>query len=447
VQLKAARTGLAGLVFDSGAATHQSSELAALAFDGLLRDRVIASVLAKRAELADESGASSIRVAVERLDDGNGASALIARGEVLVVDPGQDSGVELLQRLGYRILSSVGPILRLRRPNAEAVEVASVCQALRALGVTAGPNYVTAAGPVAKGALGIAAPALTKLDLGRRPAGDLRGSGVRVVVIDTGIDRSAVEASNGWLDSIEVDDGPTGNRDLLDSVPAPDGFLDDGAGHGTFVAGVVRQMAPACEVTAVRALDSDGVGTEFATAEALFDLADSDAPPHVVNLSLACLASETLAPIAMSAALEALRERHPDTVIVAAAGNDGSAVPTWPATHKTVLSVGALEGQRPARYSNRGHWVDFSVPADGVVSTYVQGTRVSKTGNKVEHAGAYAAWSGTSFAAPQVAGQIAALMGGGARASQAIAMLRRESWPAGEAGRILAQPWSLTYDE
>jgi len=438
MQLEAPRTGLAGLAFDLGAATHQRGELAALAGDGLLRERVIASVVAKRGELADEPGDSSTRVAVQRLDDGNGSCALVARGELLVVSPIQGPALQLLRRLGYDLLSSAGPILRLRLADAEAAEVASVCQALRALGVTAGPNYVTAAGPIVKGVLGIAAPTTTLMDPGSRPVGDLRGSGVQVAVIDTGIDRSAVEASNGWLAGVEVDDGPTGNRDLLDSVPAPDGFLDDAAGHGTFVAGMVRQLAPACEVIAVKALDSDGVGSEFAAAEALFDLADSEAPPQVVNLSLACLASETVAPIAMRAALEALRERHPDTVIVAAAGNDGSAVPTWPAAHKAVLSIGAAEGRRPTRYSNRGYWVDFSVPADGVVSTYVQGTRVSKTGDRVEHTGAYAAWSGTSFAAPQVAGRIAALMGEGAHAAQAIAMLRREAWPAGEAGRILA---------
>jgi subtilisin family serine protease len=443
MRLESVRTGLAGLVFDSAAATQQSGQLGSFVGDGTLRDRVVESVLTKRRELADESGDSATRVAVQRYDDPARSSALIARGEVLVAGTDADPGIQLLRRLGFRILSSAWPILRLRRSDAEVDEVVSVCRALRELGLAAAPNYVTAAGVVWKG---LAVPAATRLDPGDRRVHDRSGQGITVAVVDTGIDHNAVQASNGWLAGIDVDDGLDSNRDLLDSVPAPDGFLDDGAGHGTFVAGVVRQVAPSCAVTAVKALDSDGVGTEFSAAEALFDFAEKDIVPQVVNLSLACLASEAIAPIAIRAALERLRERHPEIVVVAAAGNDGSAVPTWPAAHKTVLSVGALDGHRPARWSNRGHWVDFSVPADGVVSTYVQGVRAT-TDSIVEYSGPYAAWSGTSFAAPQIAGRIAALLSEGKDASEAVAILRRESRPAGDAGRVFTRPVSLSDDE
>jgi subtilisin family serine protease len=295
---------------------------------------------------------------------------------------------------------------------------------------------------VIKGLLDLATPRATTVDPGSRPTGTRLGAGVRVGIIDTGIDPPSVAAEHRWLDRVPVDLAPDGNQDLLDSVPAPDGYLDEGAGHGTFVAGIVRQTAPDCEISMIRALDSDGVGTEFSVAEALFDLADSDDPPHVVNLSLACLASEALAPVAITAALDALLERHPDTVVVAAAGNDGSSAPTWPAAHKAVLAVGAAEDDRPAAYSNRGFWVDFAAPADGIVSTYVRGTRAPGDGARqgarpVVHDTDYAAWSGTSFAAPQVAGAIAVALADGATPSEAVTALRRRSVRGTEAGWIV----------
>jgi subtilisin family serine protease len=434
--------GLDQLLSDRGIAARQRAALVELAGATPLRDRVVAHVLATRGHLAEEAVASSIRVAVDRITAPDGAPALIARGEILLCGSSGDAAVALLERLGYEIVSSVGPLLRLRRHGTPGAEVLATCDGLRTLGVRAGPNHVAAAGPVGKGVLGLAAPQATTVDPGPRPAADDRGAGISVAVVDTGVDPAAVAADHGWLAGIAVEDGPDGNRDLLDSVPAPDGHLDDAAGHGTFVAGLVRQMAPACEVLALKALDSDGLGTELSVAEALFRLAESDVAPQVVNLSLACVAGEGLAPIAIDAALDALAERHPDTVVVAAAGNDGKTVPTWPAAQKGVVAVGAGDGLRSASYSNRGYWVDYTVPADGIVSTYVRGTRPA-TGTDGRGApqrfdGDYAAWTGTSFAAPQVAGTLAALLSEGRNGREAMRELRRRSIPAGDAGRVFA---------
>jgi hypothetical protein len=83
----------------------------------------------------------------------------------------------------------------LTKPDAEADEVMSACQALRELGVLAASNHVTAAGIVWKG-LAVAAP--TRLDPGERRADASPGRGVTVAVVDTGIDRSSVEAPHGW---------------------------------------------------------------------------------------------------------------------------------------------------------------------------------------------------------------------------------------------------------
>lgn len=323
------------------------------------------------------------------------------------------------------------------------------CEALRGLGVSAAPNYVTAVAAVGKGMSGLAMPKPTAASPGDRPVHYRRGAGVWVAVIDTGIAPEAVAAAHGWLDGIEVDHSADGNCDLLDAVPAPDGFLDEAAGHGTFVAGIVRQIAPACQVTAIKVLDSDGVGTDFSVAEAFFRLADAEDAPDLVNLSLVCSDDEAAGPIAIEAAIEALTTRHPGTLVVAAAGNDGASTPTWPAASKSVLAVGALDGTRPAAYSNTGYWVDFSVPADGIVSTFVQGARKVETPEpasheQIEYKGAFAAWSGTSFAAPQVTGLLAGLLSEGLPPGEAVAELKRRSVRTDNVGRIPQMPtgWS-----
>ena len=433
--------GFDRLLFDREVAARQRLALVELARSASLRDRVIAHVLAKRSHLADEVGGGSMRVAVDRIAYRGGVPALIASGEILVAGTTRDTAVSLLERLGYDVVSTVGPLVRLRRPGTPSAEVLAACNGLRTLGIVAGPNHVVAAGPIGKGVLGLVAAQPTTLDPGPRPAADDRGAGISVAVVDTGVDPAAVSAGNGWLAGIAVEDGPDGNRDLLDSVPAPDGYLDDAAGHGTFVAGLTRQMAPSCEVVAVKALDSDGIGTELSVAEALFRLAEADVAPQVVNLSLACVAGEELAPVAIDAALDALVERHPDTVVVAAAGNDGTTAPAWPAAHKAVVAVGASDKVRPAPYTNRGYWVDYAVPADGVVSTYVHGERPSvgasdERGAPVRFDGDYAAWTGTSFAAPQVAGALAWLLSEGRSPRAALGELRRRSVRASETGRV-----------
>jgi subtilisin family serine protease len=433
---------LTRLRFDVSAAERQASDLQLLAHDVELAQRALDQLLARRAELGGETGCSATRVAVQLLPTSNGGTVLAAAGELLVAGAGREAAALLLERRGFAVVGTVGPVTRLVRRNASAAEVLAAGAALRDLGVIARPNYITAVGPVGKGMTGLASARPTTCQPGDRPAGDCRGAGVRVTVIDTGIDPAAAAASHGWLDDIHIDDSADGNRDLLDAVPAPDGLLDEGAGHGTFVAGIVRQIAPACEVAAVRALDSDGIGSDFSVAEALMRLADAEDAPDLVNLSMACMADELVAPIAIEAAIEALTTRHPGTLIVAAAGNDGSASPVWPAASKLVLSVGAREGSRAATYSNTGYWVDFSAPANGIVSTYVQGVReidVTASGlpERIEYGSSYAAWSGTSFAAPQVTGLLAVLRSEGLSPHQAVGQLKRDSVKANDIGRMI----------
>ena len=74
-------------------------------------------------------------------------------------------------------------------------------------------------------------------------------------------------------------------------------------------------------------LDSEGYGTELDVARALIAHGDAD----VINLSLGCYSHDDLPPVALT---EALRHVAPTTAVVAAAGNDSTHRPLWPAAHK-----------------------------------------------------------------------------------------------------------------
>ena len=85
----------------------------------------------------------------------------------------------------------------------------------------------------------------------------------------------------------------------------------------------------------------------------------------------------------------------------------------WPAAMKRVVAVGALdkEGKQRAPFSNYGWWVDCCTPAVDVLSSFVAFAEAGPpaAGRTPQSFEGWATWSGTSFAAPKVAGEIVAL--------------------------------------
>lgn len=268
-----------------------------------------------------------------------------------------------------------------------------------------------------------------------------------VAVIDTGI--TSQSRSDGWLESIErtpdhpsVHGGAT-NVDPLDALPAADNYLDYAAGHGTFVAGIIQQVAPGAKIMMYRALQSDGVGTELEVACAMIRAVKDGA--QIINLSLGCQTRFDSPSLPIAAALDVIarHEKVPgETVIIASAGNYGDSRPTWPAAFRRVVSVGGLAPDlRPTAWSSRGFWVDCATVGEGVLSTFVEGSESYEFTPHPDDFGpdSFARWSGTSFSAPQVAGAAARLVQErGITPRQALAVLIDAGDPVPDFGQALS---------
>ena len=216
------------------------------------------------------------------------------------------------------------------------------------------------------------------------------GAGIVVAVLDTGIDLTHpnLEANllNAGYDFVDDDAVPQDRRMNLDADG--DGKLDENFGHGAHVAGTVLLSAPDALILPIRVLDSEGQGNIFTLAEAIDYAVRAGA--HIINLSLGTRVDSDL----LEDAIE--RADNADVLIVAAAGNANSDRPHFPAAYDKVLGVASVDDQdMKSAYTNWGSWVGVSAPGEAVVSAFPGNT--------------YVAWSGTSMAAPMVAGQAALL--------------------------------------
>lgn len=222
---------------------------------------------------------------------------------------------------------------------------------------------------------------------------------VTVAIPDTGLSPHPWYEDADWYAEQRAEVAEVLDADL-------DSELDAQAGHGTFVAGVVLQHAPSARIRAMRVLGSDGVCDELAMLCALRWLADWGRA-DVVNLSAGCCTYDDRPSPLLARAVARLSRA---AVVVACAGNAATDRPFWPAALAQAIAVAALDGGERARFSNYGRWVDACAPGVNVVSCHVRfdGPRPPVDGVDPDLFTGYATWSGTSFAAPRVAGLIAA---------------------------------------
>ncbi|NUR44311.1 MAG: S8/S53 family peptidase [Streptomyces sp.] len=224
-------------------------------------------------------------------------------------------------------------------------------------------------------------------------------------------------------------------------------------GHGTFIAGIVASVAPNTNITVRNTLNDAGAILESDFGEALFAAVDRDGWPDIISLSAGTSNGRTDGLLGVDAFMRELRQQR--TLLVAAAGNNASATPFWPAAYaslpdyaSSVLSIGALrtDGDHGACFSNHGSWVNAYAPGERLTSTltgfdapipyvYQHSTYDACRFNFTylctcqhpRHTGVlsddgtsakpdqvmfdgYAHWSGTSFATPAAAALVAAHM-------------------------------------
>lgn len=312
-------------------------------------------------------------------------------------------------------------------------------------GRLASPNHLVSIAPVNLCPAGEPRPVppVTPLwphpDPGVPGAAGAAGGGVSVLVVDTGFQPDFAASQPALADVTLLPGEPS--RVLT----GPTGLIKEYAGHGTFVTGVLRSAAPGTEVTVSSALQfagailEDDLGGQILAVLAAAQAADGRWP-HIISISGGATSHDNQELVGLAPLFDELAN-HADTVLIAAAGNDGTSEHLfWPAAgarrNPGVISVGALrrDGLGRACFSNYGDWVTVFAYGEKVINLFPPGLYAyqhestaacryyspalypdcgcvtsTQYGDVVAFDGV-AAWSGTSFATPLVAGMVAAHM-------------------------------------
>ncbi len=391
---------------------------------------------AARAFAASQEGAGSL---VGRVHAGEEA-----RGEILVVDPGQ----ALLREASRLRLTLVGRT-RLEAVGAEIVRLAvpEGASARETIG-TLRARFPAAAIGAGRFALPAAGPQLANLPPADLPSDSQETANPHVTSFARTVGGwSAVAAECGrglrigMIDAAVDLDHPAlaGQRVEYRSFHNPERRPSE-AVHGTAIAAMFvgkpsdrgwGGILPGAELKAANVFEYNDAGRLVGNSLALLKAFDWMVAEkvHVVNLSMAGEDNEVLRRV-----IEYARKRG--LVTVAAAGNWGrSDRPAYPAAYEPVIAVTAF-GPKGDLYdmANQGSYIDFAAPGVGMWTAVPEGGLVQ---------------SGTSFAVPYVSAQIAVQVahGGSRDADELRTLLQSRAVDLGTPGKDQSYGWGYVADE
>lgn len=219
----------------------------------------------------------------------------------------------------------------------------------------------------------------------RRALAEGRGAGVKVAVIDTGID-----TGHPALKGLVLADEVTVSCDGA-SLRIEDGSGGDVYGHGTAVASLLLRTAPKVRIGSFRALDSSNHGRSFVIAECVNQAIARGY--QIVNCSFGC---RGLPRYVMDYKDWVDRAYLEGVQIVAACSNIDVSIREWPAYFPTVLAVRGIDCPEGTFYHEPGRLVSFLARGERVDVPWLDG--------------AYKTETGSSYAAPVLSGLIARLL-------------------------------------
>lgn len=220
-------------------------------------------------------------------------------------------------------------------------------------------------------------------------AGEKDWPEVRVAVIDSGCD---VDLVDKYYPGKIVETYDVLNKSAVQ--------MHDTYGHGTHVAGIVAESAPA-NVGVVPIKVTDGRTMRVSDVVAAINYVVYYEKADVINMSFGLYSYNT----ALYNAIEAANRAK--IISVAAAGNDNTSQSAYPAAYDNTISIASVDSElNKSSFSNYNETVDFAAPGTGIKSTLRSSMTIPQVADGDDDFGAL---NGTSMAAPHAASAVAVL--------------------------------------